>query len=254
MNTIKAALASLVLLLCLGQSGCDRPSLAIPHDQPTHDANGYLIQPGQDFLVGGERRGWKHLFIQFDVNGNEARPFVLCIENTMQPHDHWSPAPDPKKDKQSSSGLMLRPLEDPPRPWGWVSLNSEEVAMLAEAARKYSAWADTAAKESLNVEEKRMLSLTNQDFVVTFTKTEGSSNAFMNLYVPSSSLLQSSLPSAPCSITIDKLGVDRLLVVITNLQSRRDRFNAFRDEQEKIVRQRNEAEKNDKARADELLH
>jgi hypothetical protein len=50
------------------------------------------------------------------------------------------------------------------------------------------------------------------------------------------------------------MGVERLLSVITNLQSRREKFVTFRDEQDKIVRQRLEAEQNEKARADALLH
>ncbi len=172
----------------------------------------------------------------------------------MQPNDDWPPAPDPKKDKQSGSGLMLRPLEGPPRPFGWVSLNSEEVAMLAEAAKKYSAWSDTAVKENLNVEEKQMLSLTNQHFTITFSRPTESSNSFMNLSVPDFLLPQSSLPPPPFSITLDKMGVERLLSVITNLPSRREKFVVFRDEQDKIVRQRRETQQNEKARADELLH
>lgn len=251
----KAALSWLVLLFCIGQSGCDqKQTVETPAEQPTHDATGYLIQPGEDFLVGGENPGWKHLFIQFNVNGNETRPFVLNIEDSIQPHDDWPPAPDPKKDRQSGSGDLMPPLEGPPRPFGWVSLNSEEVAMLAEAARKYSAWSETAAKENLSVEGKQMLSLTNQHFTITFSKPKESSNAFMNLYVPDFLLPQSSLPPPPFSITLDKVGVDRLLSVMTNLQSRREKFIAFRDEQEKIARQRREAQQNEKARADELLH
>jgi hypothetical protein len=251
----KVALAYLVLLFCLGQFGCDRkPSLETPVEQPMHDATGYLIQPEEDFLVGGENPGWKHLFIQFDVNGNQTRPFVLNIEDTMQPHDDWPVAPDPKKDKQSGSGDLMPRLEGPPRPFGWVSLNSDEVAMLAEAARKYFAWSDTAAKENLNVEEKQILSLTNQHFTITFSRPKESANSFMNLYVPDFLLPQSSLPPPPFSITLDKVGVNRLLYVITNLPSRREKFITFRDEQEKIVRQRSEAQQNEKARADELLH
>jgi hypothetical protein len=251
----KTALAYLVLLFCLGQSGCDqKQKIETPAEQPTHNAAGYLIQPEEDFLVGGENPGWKHLFIQFDVNGNETRPFVLNIEDTMQPHDDWPAAPDPKKDKQSGSGDLMPPLEGPPRPFGWVSLNSDEVAMLAEAARKYFTWSDTATKANLNVEEKQMLSLTNQHFKVTFNSSNESSNSFMNLYVPDFLLPQSSLPRPPFSITLDKMGVTRLLSVITNLPIRRDKFIAFRDEQEKIVRQRSEAKQNEKARADELLH
>ena len=250
-----AALACLVLLSCLGLFGCDRkPSVETPVEQPTHDATGYLIQPKEDYLVGGESLGWKHLFIQFDVNGNETKPFVLNIENTSLPHDDWPAAPDPKKDTQSGSGDLMPPLEGPPRPFGWVPLNSDEVAMLAEAAQKYFAWSDTAAKENLNVEEKQMLNLTNQHFTITFSRPKESSNAVMDLYVPNSLLSQSSLPLPPFSITLDKLGVNRLLSVITNLPSRRDKFIAFNAEQEKIVRQRSEAQQNDKVRADQLLH
>src|ERR1700690_849666 len=91
----KDALVCLVLLFCFTQSGCNRkPSLETPIEQPTHDAAGYLIQPEEGFLVGGERSGWKHLFIQFDVNGNETGPFILNVEDATQPHDVWPPAPD----------------------------------------------------------------------------------------------------------------------------------------------------------------
>jgi hypothetical protein len=172
-----AALSCLVLLFCLGQFGCDRKSsLETPVEQPTHDVAGYLKQPEENFLVGGESPSWKHLFIQFDVNGNETRPFVLNIEDTVQPNDDWPAAPDPQKDKQSASGDLMPPLEGPPRPFGWVSLSSDEVAMLAAAARKYFIWSDTATKENLNVEEKQMLNLTNQHFQITFSK---SNNGFV---------------------------------------------------------------------------
>jgi hypothetical protein len=181
-------------------------------------------------------------------------PFVLNIENTSLPHDDWPTAPDPKKDTQSGSGDLMPPLEGSPRPFGWASLNSDEVAMLAEAAQKYFAWSETAAKENLNVEEKQMLNLTNQHFTITFSRPKESSKAVMVLYVPNSLLSQSSLPPPPFSITLDKLGVNRLLSVITNLPSRRDKFIAFKAEQEKIVRQRTEAQQNDKVRADQLLH
>jgi len=249
------ALACLVLLFCLGQFGCDRKSsLETQVAQPSQNAIEHPNQPEEDFLVGGDNPGWKQLFIQFDVNGNETRPFVLNIEDTMQPNDDWPTAPDPKKDKQAGSGDLMPPLEGSPRPFGWVSLNSDEVAMLTEAARKYFTWSDTATKENLNVEEKQMLNLTNQHFRVTFNKSNESSNSFMNLYVPDFLLPQSSLPSPPFSITLDKSGVTRLLTILTNLPSRRDKFVAFRDEQEKIVNQRSETQQNDKARADELLH
>jgi len=249
-----AALAFLMLLFCSGQSGCGQEQTAkTTAEQPTHDATGYLIQPSQDFLVRGERPAWKNLFIQFDVNGDETRPFILNIEDTVQLNDAWPPASDPKKINDPVRALRPPP-EDPPRPFGWVSLNSEEVSMLAETARKYSAWSDTSAKENLNVEEKQMLRLTNQQFSITFSRPKELSNSFMNLYVPDKLLAQSPLPPLPFSITLDKMGVERLLSVITNLPSRRDKFIAFRDEQEKIVRQRNEAQQNDKARADELLH
>lgn len=251
----KVALVCLVLQFCLTQSGCDRkPSLETPVGQPTHDAAGYLIQPEEGFLVGGKRPGWKHLFIQFDVNGNETRPFVLNIEDTMQPHDVWPPAPEPQKDKQSGSGDLMPPLEGPPRPFGSVSLNTNEVAMVAEVIQKYFVWSDTAGKENLNVEEKEMLSLTNQHLRITFSKPKESSNSFINFYMPNAPWLSvGSLPSI-CSITLDKMGVERLQLVITNLPDRRGKFISFRDEQEEIARQRREAQQNEKARADELLH
>jgi hypothetical protein len=252
----KAALSCLALLFCLGQSGCgQKQTVETPAEQPTHDAAGYLIQPEEDFLVGGESPGWKHLFIQIEVNGNETRPFILNIEdNTSQPHDDWPLAPEIKPDRQSGSGDLLPPLEGPSGPLGSVSLNTDEVAMVSEAVRKYYAWSDTAAKENLNVEEKQMLSLTNQHFTITFSRPKESSNSFMNLYVPNFLLAQSSLPPPPFSITLDKMGVDRLLSVITNLPGRRGKFIAFRDAQNKIARQRREAEQNEKARTDELLH
>lgn len=251
----RVAFSCLVLLFCIGQSGCDhKQTVETPAEQPTHDATGYLIQPGEDFLVGGESHGWKHLFIQFDVNGNEARPFVLNIEDTTQPHDNWPPAPEPNKDRQSGSGDLMPPLEGPLRPFGSVSLNTDEVAMVAEVVQKYFAWSDTAVKENLNVEEKEMLSLTNQHFRITFSRPKELSNSFITFYMPDAPWLSvSSLPSI-CSITLDKLGVERLSSVITNLPSRRGKFIAFRDEQEKIVRLRSEAQQNEKARADELLH
>jgi|GEM_PF-1251208 hypothetical protein len=251
----KAALTCLVLLFCLAQFGCNRKSsLETPVEQPTHDAAGYLIQPEENFLVGGERPGWKHLFIQFDVNGNETRPFILNVEDTMQPHDVWPPAPDPQKDKQSGSGDLMPPLEGLPRPLGSVALNTNEVVMVAEVIQKYFVWSDTAVKENLRVEEKEMLSLTNQHLRITFSRPKESSNSFITFYMPDAPWLSvSSLPSI-CSITLDKVGVDRLLTVITNLPNRREKFVAFRDEQDKITHKRLEAQQNEKARADELLH
>ncbi len=251
----KAALFWLVLLFCIGQSGCDqKQTVETPVEQPTHDATGYLIQPEEGFLVGGERPGWKHLFIQFDVNGNETRPFILNVEDTTQPHDVWPPAPDPQKDKQSGSGDLMPPLEGPPRPFGSVSLNTNEVLMVAEVIQKYFAWSDTAVKENLNVDEKEMLNLTNQHLRITFSRPKESSNSFINFYMPDAPWLSvGSLPSI-CSITLDKMGVERLQSVITNLPDRRDKFITFRDEQEKIARQRREAQQNEKARTDELLH
>jgi hypothetical protein len=149
------------------------------------------------------------------------------------------------------------PADGPTPEWfpdeGWYKLRGRQHNDMRDA-RKYSAWSETAAKENLSVEGKQMLSLTNQHFTITFSKPKESSNAFMNLYVPDFLLPQSSLPPPPFSITLDKVGVDRLLSVITNLQSRREKFIAFRDEQDKIVRQRQDAEQNEKARADELLH
>jgi hypothetical protein len=271
----KVALAYLVLLFCLGQSGCNqKQTIQTPSEQPTHNTAGYLIQPEEDFLVGGERPGWKNLLIQFDVNGNETKPFILNIEDTIHPHDDWPPAPDPKKDKQSGPGLLLRPLEGPPQPFGWFALNSDDIAMITEAARKYFLWSDTAAKEKLDVQEKNLVNIINQQVSVitnehgdvllsstnkevleiTFSKPKESSNSFINLYVPDKLLPQSSLPPLPFSITLDKMGVERLLSVIANLPSRREKFVTFRDEQDKIVRQRLEAEQNEKARADALLH
>jgi hypothetical protein len=251
----KAALVCLVLLFCLTQSGCNRkPSLETPVEQPTHDATGYLIQPEEGFLVGGERPGWKHLFIQFDVNGNETGPFILNVEDATQPHDVWPPAPDPQKDKQSGSGDLMPPLEGPPRPFGSVSLNTNEVVMVTEVIQKYFAWSDTAGKENLNVDEKEMLSLTNQHLRITFSRPKESSNSFINFYMPDAPWLSvGSLPSI-CSITLDKMGVERLQSVIANLPDRRGKFIAFRDEQEEIARQRREAQQNEKARTDKLLH
>ena len=97
-------------------------------------------------------------------------------------------------------------------------------------------------------------STNRQSLSVTFSRPRESSNSYLNLSVPDSLLPQSSLPMLPFSITLDKIGVNRLLSVITNLPSRREKFIAFRDEQEKIIRQRGEAQQNDKARADKLLH
>ena len=126
--------------------------------------------------------------------------------------------------------------------------------MLAEVIKKYFAWSDTAAKEDLHVAGKQMLNLTNQHFAITFSKLGESSNSFLNFYVPFSSQLQGSLPPTSISVTLDKMGVDRLSSVITNLPSRREKFILFRDEQDKIARQRQEAEQTEKARADNLLH
>ena len=251
----KAAFFWLVLLFCISQPGCDqKQTVETPAEQPTHDATGYLIQPEDSFLVGGERSGWKHLFIQFDVNGNETRPFILNIEDTTQPHDVWPSALDPQKDKQSGSGDLMPPLEGPPRPFGSVSLNTNEVVMISEVIQKYFAWSDTVLKENLNVDEREMLSLTNQHLRITFSRPKESSNSFINFYIPDAPWLSvGSLPSI-CSITLDKMGVERLLSVMTNLPSRRGKFVAFRDEQDEITRQHREAQQNEKARADELLH
>lgn len=252
----KAALACLFLLFCLGQSGCDRPSLAIPHDQPTHDANGYLIQPGNDFLVGGWGHVWKHLFIQISVDGSdETRPFILTVGNEILPHDNWPLAPEIKPSKQSDSGFFISKIEDPPpRALGGASLNSEELAMLAQAVRKYFVWSDTAAKESLNVEAKELLSLTNKELTITFSSPKETSKSFIEVSV---STHNESFPFS-CSITLDKMGVDRLLSVITNLPDRRTKFITFSDNQHKIAFQRREAQQKErareKARADELLH
>jgi hypothetical protein len=75
----KATLACLFSLFFLGQSGCDKKQkVEAPAEQPTHDAAGYLIQPEQDFLVGGQSPGWrKDFFIQIEVDGHETRPFIL---------------------------------------------------------------------------------------------------------------------------------------------------------------------------------
>jgi hypothetical protein len=270
----KSALVCLVLLFCLGQSGCDRkPSFQIPVEQPTHDAAGYLIQPEQGFLVGGESRGWKHLFIQFEVSGQEANPFILSIGNETLPNDNWPLAPENTPIKQAGSGFMFSKVEETPRPLEWFSLNSEDIAKLAEGVQKYFQWSDTAAKENLNVAEKVLVSFAKQEvdnitnaqgeiligstnrqvLRVSFSKPKESSKSFVDVFISEPVPYTASLPSF-CSITLDKMGVERLLSVITNLSSRREKFVAFRDEQEKITRQRREAQQSDKARADELLH
>ena len=251
-----AALACLFLLFCLGQSGCDnKPAVETTAEQPTHDTAGYLIQPAEDFLVRGESPGWKNLFIQIEVDGNEARPFILEIADSSLPHDCWTPAPAPKKDKEFVSHDILPTVEDSSdRPLGSVSLNTDEITMVTNAIQKYYEWSGTAAKENLTVEEKQMLNLTNQHFIITFSRPKGSSNSFINFYMPNAPWLSvKSLPSIS-SITLDGVGVKRLSLVITNLPSRREKFVAFRDEQEKIIRLHNEAQQTDKARADELLH
>jgi len=269
-----AALSFLVLLFCLGQFGCDqKQSAQTPTEQPTHDAAGYLIQPEQEFLVGGESRGWKHLFIQFDVNGPESNPFILNVGNEILPHDNWPKAPENKPESQTGSGFLFSHTEETPRPLEWFSLNSEDVDKLAEGVRKFFQWSDTAAKENLNVAGKVLVTLNKQEIdnitnlqgdilvgstngqalQVSFSKPKESSKSFIDVFVSEPLPYSTSLPSF-CTITLDKVGVERLLTVITNLPSRRDKFIVFRNEQEQIVRQRNEARQNDKTRADALLH
>ncbi len=273
MNNIKAALACFVLLFCFGQSGCDRKSsFETQVEQPTHDAAGYLIQPQQGFLVGGESRVWKHLFIQFEVSGQETNPFILSIGNEMLPNDNWPLAPENKPDKQTGSGFMFSNIEETLRPLEWFSLSSEDVAKLAEGVQKYFQWSDTAAKENLNVAGKVLVSFTKQEvdnitnaqgkilvgstnrqvLHVSFNKPKESSKSFVDVSISKPRPYPDSVPSF-WSITLDKMGVERLLSVITNLPSRREKFVTFRAEQEKIARQHREAQQNEKARADELL-
>lgn len=267
-----------VLIICLAQSGCDRePSLGTPYNQPTHDANGYRIQPGNDFLVEGWGHVWKQLFIQIEVDGDETMPFILTVGRETLPHDNWPLAPKIKPDQPSYSGsgfsfTSIKPPK-PPHPLEWFSLNSEDVAKLAEGIQKYSQWSDTAAKENLNVVGKVLVSFTKQEvnnitnaqgeilvgstnrqeLHVSFNKLKESSNSFFEVSISKPRPYPDSLLSS-LSVTLDKIGVERLLSVITNLPSRREKFVAFRDEQEKITRQRREAQQNEKARADELLH
>ncbi len=253
----KATLSFLVLLSCLGQSGCEqKQTVETSAKPPTHDSAGYLIQPHEDFLVGGQRPGWmKNFFIQIEVDGHDERPFVLTIGDTALSHDNWPLAPETKPNKQTSSGFFFSRIEPPtPRAIAGASLNSEELTMLAQAVQKYFVWSDTAAKENLNVESKELLSLTNWHLTVTFSRPKESSNSFINVEMLTEPWPPpGSLPSY-CSIKLDKLGIDRLLSVISNLPIRREKFIAFRDEQNKISRQRREAEQNEKARADKLLH
>ena len=269
----KAAFSCVVLLFCISQSGCGQEQTAkTPAEQPTHDAAGYLIQPDQEFLVGGEGR----LFIQFEVNGSESNAFILnIVGHEILPNDDWPLAPENKPASQtvSDTGYDLFPrIDETPRPLEWFSLNSEDVSKLAEGVRKYFQWSDTALKENLTVDEKVLVSFTKQEIGYTknfegeflqstngqtlrfsFSKPKDSSKSFINVFVSDPLPHSATLPSF-CTITLDKMGVERLLSVITNLPSRREKFVAFRDEQDKIVRQRNEAQQKDKARADELLH
>jgi hypothetical protein len=269
----KVAFGCLVLLFCLAQFGCDqKQKIETPVEQPTHDAAGYLIQPEQEFLVGGEGR----LFIQFKVNGSESNPFILnIVGHEILPNDDWPLAPENKPASQtvSDTGYDLFPrIDETLRPLEWFSLNSEDVSKLAEGVRKYFQWSDTALKENLTVDEKVLVSFTKQEIGYTknfegrflqstngqtlrfsFSKPKDSSKSFINVFVSDPLPHSATLPSF-CSITLDKMGVERLLSVITNLPSRRGKFVVFRDEQDKIVRQRKEAEQNDKARADQLLH
>jgi hypothetical protein len=264
------ALAFLMFLFCSGQSGCGQTETTAK--QSTHDAAGYLIQPDQEFLVGGEG----HLFIQFEVNGSESNAFILnLVGNEILPNDDWPLAPENKPTSQtvSDTGYNLLPrVDETPRPLEWFSLNSEDVSKLAEGVRKYFQWSDTAVKENLTVDEKVLVSFTKQEIGYTknlegnflqstngqtlrfsFSKPKDSSKSFINIFVSEPLPYSTSQPTF-CTITLDKVGIERLLTVITNLPSRREKFITFRDEQDKIARQRKEAEQNDKARADQLLH
>lgn len=264
------ALALLMFLFCSAQSG--RAQTETTAEQPTHDAAGYLIQPEQEFLVGGESR----LFIQFEVNGSESNPFILnVVGNEFLPNDDWPLAPEnrPANQTGSDTGHDLFPrVEETPRPLEWFSLNSEDVSKLAEGVRKYFQWSDTAVKDNLIVDEKVLVKFKKQEIGYTtnldggflqstngqtlqlsFSKPKDSSKSFINIFVSEPLPHSTSLPTF-CTVTLDKMGAERLLSVITNLPSRREKFITFRDEQDKIVLQRKEAEQNEKARADQLLH
>lgn len=237
------------MLSCLiALIGCDQQSSRVSSTPlATEDAQGFLIQPDSNLAVAGiyldarDTRFPPRLFLQFSVDGSENSPFLLWRRRSIYSQDAWPTLKPPDE------GRPVRRYDFPaiepntggldPREEGSVSLNSEQLATLENALRKSYEWGKLATAENLYVEFKPLVSDTNKRPLLYFSKRTNSPNFFVWCH----------------GLEIDKRGVDRLLSMISELPSRRQKFLTYWEAEQRADTERRDLKDKEKQRVDQLL-
>jgi hypothetical protein len=186
-------------------------------------------------------------FLQFQVDGSDANPFVLCLGSEALPHDRWQSA----REKNNSSRDGFGFPRDEPEPIACASFSTNEIVEFQAALAKSIEWHWLAVRENLGEVNKRLLSLTNRQFAVSFEKPQESTNFFVSVLLPE---LRPIGPNPNWSdITLDQRGVEKLADLVAGLHVRRSNYNAFKLIEAQQEQERRAKQAKDKARADEIL-
>ena len=188
-------------------------------------------------------------FLQFQVDGREANPFILCLSSDTLPHDNW-PSERPSPGSSSASFLFLK-TQDAPRPYASALFSTNEISTFEAALKKSFEWHELAVKENLIVADKQLFSLTNRQFAVSFQKPGDTTNYSLTMSFRDTS--PRTIDPTWFSLSLDQKGVEKFLAVVTNLSSRRSNYLAFRLSDARQEQERREKEAREKARADEVL-
>lgn len=245
--------ANFVLLFALVVPGCEKKHALTAPDYDSaltlsYDAKGFLRQHWLAHIVSGTfgyDRFKSVAFLQFQVDGSDANPFILCLSTEALPHDKWGI----ENQETGSSVGLFGPPRDTPHPFARTHFSATELADFQVALEKSIEWHKLAVKEQLAVENRRILSLTNRQFAISFQKPDNSTNFFVTMLLPNLLPIESKLSE----IALDQRGIEKLLGVVTNLPSRRSNYVAFRLTEIQQEQERREKAAKDKARADEIL-
>lgn len=245
----------IALLLAFADAGCEKKQVVTASDDDSplrlsYDSEGYLRQfPAPHIVRGttGYDRFKRVAFVQFQVDGSEANPFVLCLSSDALPHDRWKTAREKANPARDSFGFP----NDEPEPFARSSFSTREIVEFQAALEKSIEWHKLAVREKLAGVNKRLLSLTNRQFAASFEKPEDSTNFFVTMVLPE---LRPIGPNPSWSeLTLDQRGVEKLAKLVADLAVRRSNYVTFRSIEAQQERERHKKESKDRARADEIL-